>query len=357
MSDDTSEDKTEEPTGKKLDKAREEGNIAQTPEAKAVGSLIAGMVMVGMLAPMMARDIKALITPFIERPHEFAVDSGALSRLTVDIALGVGKVMAWPLALVVIFALGISLLQTKGFLFVPKRLMPSLDKLNPQQGIKRIFSVNQLMELVKSLVKLTLVGALMFWTTWKHVAEYQNLATITLGDLLDYLSDHIYWMAFLTVLAMVVIAVADYLFQRYRWMEKMKMTKQEVKDEHKQSEGDPQVKARIRSIRVQRARKRMMAAVPKADVVVTNPTHYAVALKYDPETMDAPRLVAKGVDLIAKRIRDLATENEVPIVENPPLARALHASVELDHEVPPEHYKAVAEVIGYVMRLKGKIAK
>ena len=357
MSDDSSDDKTEEPTGKKLEKAREEGNIAQTMEAKALASLIAGMILVGMLAPMMARDLKDLIVPFIERPHTFAVDSAALSRLTVTIALGVAKVMAWPLVLVVVFALTLSLLQSKGFLFVPKRLKPSFNKISPLQGVKRIFSVNQLVELVKSLLKISLVGALLFGATWKHVAEYQNLASISLVDLLSYLRDHIYWMTFLTVLATIVIAVGDYLFQRYRWMEKMKMTKQEVKDEHKQAEGDPQVKARIRSIRVQRARKRMMAAVPKADVVVTNPTHYAVALKYDPETMDAPRLVAKGVDLVAKRIRELATDNEVPIVENPPLARALYASVELDAEVPPEHYKAVAEVIGYVMRLKGGSAR
>lgn len=137
----------------------------------------------------------------------------------------------------------------------------------------------------------------------------------------------------------------------------MKMTKQEVKDEHKQAEGDPQVKAKIKSLRFQRARKRMMAAVPKADVVITNPTHYAVALKYDLDAMSAPILVAKGTDLVAKRIRDLADEHDVPIVENPPVARALFAAVELDQEIPPEHYKAVAEIIGYVMRLKGKLAQ
>ncbi|MGE5514259.1 MAG: flagellar biosynthesis protein FlhB [Bacteroidota bacterium] len=357
MADESSDDKTEDPTGKRLTEARGEGNIAQTMEAKIVASLVAGMILVGMLAPMMARDIKALITPFIERPHAIAVDAGALSHLTVDIGIGIAKVMAWPLALVVIFALTLSLIQSKGFLFVPKRLMPSFDKINPLQGVKRLFSLNQVVELVKALLKLALVGTLLFFAMWRHLGEYQNLATLGLEDLLAYLRDQIYWMAFITVLSMVIIAAADYFFQRYRWMEKMKMSKQEVKDEHKQSEGDPQVKARIRSIRISRARKRMMAAVPKADVVVTNPTHFAVALKYDPETMDAPHLVAKGADLVAKRIRDLATENEVPIVENPPLARALYATVELDQEVPPEHYKTVAEIIGYVMRLKGQRGK
>ncbi|HLO78146.1 MAG TPA: flagellar biosynthesis protein FlhB [Magnetospirillum sp.] len=356
MSDEGAEDKTEEPTGKRLSTARQEGNIAQTPEARILASLVAGMILVGMLAPMMARQLKALMTPLIERPHEFAVDPGALARLSLDLAIGVGKVMAWPLILVVVLGVSLSLAQTKGFMWVPKKLMPSFDKINPLQGVKRLFSVNQVVELGKALIKLTLIGSLLFWTTWKHLSEYQNLATIGLEDLLAYLRDQIYWLTFVTVLAVAVIAAADYLFQRWRWMEKMRMSKQEVKDEHKQQEGDPQVKARIRSLRIQRARKRMMAAVPQADVVVTNPTHYAVALKYDSETMNAPTLVAKGADLIAKRIRDLATENDVPIVENPPLARALYAAVELDQEVPPEHYKTVAEVIGYVMRLKGQRA-
>jgi flagellar biosynthetic protein FlhB len=155
--------------------------------------------------------------------------------------------------------------------------------------------------------------------------------------------------------ALLVVAAGDYGYQRWSFMKKMRMTKQEVRDEHKQMEGDPMIKARMRSMRRERARQRMMAAVPKSTVVVTNPTHYAVALKYEMDTMDAPILVAKGVELVALRIREIAQENDVPIVENPPLARALYATVELEQEVPQEHYKAVAEVIGYVMRLKGAL--
>jgi flagellar biosynthetic protein FlhB len=155
----------------------------------------------------------------------------------------------------------------------------------------------------------------------------------------------------------IVIAGADYMYQRFTYMKKLRMSKQEIKDEHRQSEGDPMVKARIRGLRLQRARQRMMASVPKADVVVTNPTHFACALKYDPNTMNAPVLVAKGQDLIAFRIRELAEQHDIMIVENPPLARALFAAVEIDREVPPEHYKAVAEVISYVFRLKGKLRR
>ena len=157
-----------------------------------------------------------------------------------------------------------------------------------------------------------------------------------------------------TIAVMTAIAALDFMFQKYQFTKQMRMSKQEVKDEHKQSEGDPQVKARIRALRQQRARERMMAAVPEADVVITNPTHYAVALKYDMEEMPAPKLIAKGIDTLAFRIREVAEEHDIPIVENPPLARALHASVELDEEIPPEHFVAVAEVIGYVMRMKGK---
>ncbi|MBX9635512.1 MAG: flagellar biosynthesis protein FlhB [Magnetospirillum sp.] len=356
MSDEASDDKTEEPTSKKLSTARQDGSVAQTPEGRILASLLAGLIIIGMLAPGMARDFMALLEPFIERPHTMALDINALTGLLTNMAIASGKIMAVPLSLVVVIALVISATQTKGFMWIPKKLAPDFSKMNPLTGVKRLFSVNQLVELLKALIKLTLIGGLLFWIIWRHLGELQNLATVELLDLLAYIHDQVYWLIFATVLVVAALAIGDYLYQHWRWMEKMKMSKQEVKDEHKQADGDPQVKARIRSIRMQRARKRMMAAVPHADVVVTNPTHFAVALKYDTETMNAPTLVAKGADLMAKRIRELAADNDVPVVENPPLARALYAAVELDQEVPPEHYKTVAEVIGYVMRLKGKRA-
>jgi flagellar biosynthetic protein FlhB len=176
-----------------------------------------------------------------------------------------------------------------------------------------------------------------------------------LGQILDRIQLVAILLTAGTVAVMTVVAALDYAFQRRSFIKQMRMTKQEVRDEHKQAEGDPQIKARIRRLRMERAQKRMMAAVPEADVVITNPTHFAVALAYEMETMSAPRLVAKGADVLAQRIREIAEENQVPLVENPPLARALYASVELDQEIPPEHYQAVAQVIGYVMRLKGEL--
>ena len=247
--------------------------------------------------------------------------------------------------------------QTKGFMWLPNKLAPDFNKLNPMSGLKRIVSVQHLVDFIKQLIKMSVVGTLLAWMIWSHVREYAQLGQLELLGILAYLHDRVYALVMAVLLLVTVVTIADYGFQYWRFIEKMKMTKQELRDEHKQSEGDPMVKMRLRNLRSKRARQRMMQAVPNADVIVTNPTHYAVALKYDMDTMNAPMLVAKGADLVAKRIRELAEENEVPIVENPPLARALFATVEMDQEVPPDHYKAVAEVISYVMNLKGKVGK
>jgi flagellar biosynthetic protein FlhB len=235
--------------------------------------------------------------------------------------------------------------------------MPDLNKINPMTGFGRMFSLQSVVELLKSIAKLTVVGVICYIALKPHVIELESLPSMDLMAVLAFLHRILIRLVMAIVLAIVVIAAADWFYQRFSYMKKLRMTKQEIKDENKQTEGDPMVKSRLRALRIQRARNRMMAAIPKADVVVTNPTHYACALKYDADTMNAPTLVAKGQNLIALRIREIAQENDVPVVENPPLARALYASVDLDREIPPEHYKAVAEVISYVMRLKGKLRR
>jgi flagellar biosynthetic protein FlhB len=207
----------------------------------------------------------------------------------------------------------------------------------------------------KSVAKIAVVGAIVVWLMRGESARISNLATLSPEDTLAEIQ-HLMLRLLLGVLAVLTpLAAADYIYQRLNHLRSLRMSKREVKEEMKQSEGDPIVKARLRQIRMDRARKRMMAAVPKASVVITNPTHYAVALAYELGAAGAPRVVAKGTDLVALKIREIAQAHEVPVVENPPLARALHAGVELDREIPPEHYKAVAEIIGYVFRLKGKI--
>jgi flagellar biosynthetic protein FlhB len=199
------------------------------------------------------------------------------------------------------------------------------------------------------------VAAVAFGLVFSAMNDIELISSFSLGQILDRIQLVAILLTAGTAAVMTVVAALDYAFQRRSFIKQMRMTKQEVRDEHKQAEGDPQIKARIRRLRMERAQKRMMAAVPEADVVITNPTHFAVALAYEMETMSAPRLVAKGADVLAQRIREIAEENQVPLVENPPLARALYASVELDQEIPPEHYQAVAQVIGYVMRLKGEL--
>jgi len=223
-------------------------------------------------------------------------------------------------------------------------------------GAKRLFSKQALANFVKGLAKLGLIGALMGWLLWPERHRLDALVMTDVAALMDLTRTLSIKLLGAVVGVLAIIAALDYLFQYRTWFQRQKMSLREMKEEFKHSEGDPTVKARIRQIRVERSRKRMMAAVPKASVVITNPTHYAVALQYD-RGMNAPLCVAKGIDGLALRIREVAREHGVPVVENPPLARALHATVEIDREIPAEHYKAVAEVIGYVMRLRRSFAR
>ena len=235
-------------------------------------------------------------------------------------------------------------------------MKPELKKLSLLTGLKRMFSSRSVVEFFKGITKLVLVTIVAMALTIPMIQDIALVPEIHLTEALDRMQIIAIQLAMGSVLVMTVIAGVDWIYQKYMFTKQMRMSKQEVKDEHKQAEGDPHVKARIRQLRTQRAQQRMMARVPEADVVITNPTHYAVALKYKMGEMPAPILIAKGVDSLALRIREVAEESEVPIVENPPLARALYSAVELEEEIPPDHFAAVAEVIGYVMRLKGKLS-
>ncbi|EME70563.1 flagellar biosynthesis protein FlhB [Paramagnetospirillum caucaseum] len=349
------EDKTEEPTDRKLSQAREQGNIPTSQEVKIWAGLVGALVIVALFAPYMARDVKRLLVPFIEHPHAFPMGQSDVGQVLAEITISMIKLLVLPMLLLMLLAL-VSAMAQSGLMFLPDKLTMDFSKLSPMKGITRIFSGRNLVEFFKSLFKVGAIGIVIYLMLKSRLSEYAGLAALDLMAMMDYLRDQVIAMILVVVLLVFVLAAADWFYQRWAFTQQMKMTKQEIKDEHKQTEGDPMIKGRLRALRMQRARQRMMQAVPKASVVVTNPTHYAVALQYDVDSMSAPILVAKGVDLIAKRIRDLATENEVPIVENPPLARALYATVELDEEIPPEHYKTVAEIIGYVMKLKGELA-
>jgi len=345
--------KTEEPTSKRMGKAWNEGNIPVSQEIKSVAVLLGGLVVVAVLAPWVARNMTSYMRSFLERPESMVVDIETFQSFVLGVVLEVGLYLAFPMFVLVVAAL-LGTWGQIGFVYTPKKLEPKLSNISPISGLGRMFSTTSLVEAGKGIFKMAIVGGLIGFLVFPAMSHPDKMIDQSLQVTLAELHRLIVMILFLVVLVMVALAAIDYVYQRWSHKEKLKMTKQEVKDEHKEQEGDPKVKNRIRALRMERHRQRMMAAVPRASVVITNPTHFAVALQYDIDAMGAPRVVAKGVDYLAKRIRQVAESHDVPIIENPPLARALYAAVEVDQEIPQEHYKAVAEVIGYVMRLKGK---
>ena len=345
--------KTEEPTPKKLEEGRKKGQVAVSREINTWLTLLVGTLVIGLMAPWVMTDIRVSLLPFVETPHLHALDTPAAGRVLFDAFAEVIGALLLPLLFFFLIAAAGPVLQN-GFVYSPKVLEMKSEKISPIKGLKRIFSLRQLMEFVKGLFKISIVGAVGVIVVLPALSALDIVPTFPLPDFLSALHGLVMKMLIAVVAVLFVIAFADVIFQRQQHHKQMRMTKQEVKEEFKQSEGDPVVKQRLRQIRQDRARNRMMQAVPEADVVVTNPTHYAIALKYRPADMAAPLLVAKGADLVAQRIRELAREHDIAIVENPPLARALYASVELDAEVPAEHYQAVAEVISYVWGLEGR---
>ncbi len=343
--------KTEEPTAKRLQDARMRGQVAVSREINNWLVMLAATLALVAFSPGMLRDGHRLLTHFLANAHQIAFDYASLQAqmtgLTLAVAGSVGPVVLAILAAGIAAGVG-----QVGWLMAPDAIAPQLSKISPLKGFERLFSAASLIEFTKGLAKMLIVG----WACWLVAApEFDRLPLFVLREpaaALSTIGAISLKLLIAAVAAMTVIAAADLFYQRLRLRRELRMSRTEIRDEFKEQEGDPMIKAKLRQIRQERSRRRMMQAVPKADVVITNPTHYAVALKYDRTTMDAPVLVAKGIDGVALKIREIADANRVPIVENPPLARALHASVELDATIAPEHYKAVAEVIGYVMRLR-----
>ncbi len=342
--------KTEEPTAKRLAESRKRGQVAQSREVNHLFMLGAASVVVLIFGPLLMTRVMTLCRAFLERAHELTIESDSLAHLTTELLLAVGFALFLPLLFLLAAAVAGNLSQV-GFLISNQIFEIDISKLSPIKGFGRLFSMRQVIELIKSMIKIALVMAVAYGALWPAMTSIDTFVGADMADtLLELL--HLMKRFLIAILCMLLaLAVLDYLYQRWEFARSMRMSKQELKDEYKQQEGDPVIKARLRKLRLERARKRMMKSVPTATVVVTNPTHYAVALKYD-RTMTAPRVVAKGMDLIALRIRDIARENSVPVVENAPLARTLHAMVEIDRDILPEHYKAVAEIISFVMKLK-----
>jgi len=354
MADDQDEgQKTEAPSQRRLQRAREEGRVAHSREINTWFVLGTTALLLMFVAPHTAHVLTVTLASFAD-PQRYLVDDGIMWHAVGDALWRVAEITAVPLGILAMAALAGSLVQT-GFVFATERIGFDLSHISPLGGIKRLFSLRALVELLKSVAKVVLVGAVAVMMLHGELNRLALLTTLSPEDILGEIARLVLRLLFGIVAVLTVLAGADYVYQRVAHLRSLRMSKRELREEMKQSEGDPLIRARLRQIRMDRTRRRMMAAVPGASVVITNPTHYAVALKYELGAAGAPRMVAKGKDLVALKIREVAIENNVPVVENPPLARALHAGVEIDREIPPEHYRAVAEIIGYVFRLKGKL--
>jgi flagellar biosynthesis protein FlhB len=348
---DDKDQKTQDPTQKKLDDALKKGDVVKSQDLVSWLMLFIAALIIATMSAGAAGGLSVPLKNLMANADMVSVDRAGLMGLLISLILAI--VVALGLPFLGLFIAGVAGNMVQHPLVLSgEGLKPKLSKISPLAGFKRIFGKDAFVNFLKGLAKIGVVGTVMFVVLWPQRAAIDSLVRMDVEMLLPHTLGIVMNVLIAVVAIMAIVALADYVYQYQRWYERQKMSLQEPKEEFKQSDGNPEIKGKIRQIRRERARKRMMSSVPQATVVITNPTHFAVALKYE-TGMAAPVCVAKGADLIALKIRELATANDVPIVENVPLARALHATVEVDQPIEEEHYKAVAEVIGYVMRLKG----
>lgn len=346
--------KSEEPTSRRLDQAREQGDVVKTADLPQLTSFAGAAAAILIFGGWLSTNLSASLLPFIAHPEAMRIQDGGGVVIARHAMLAAAPFLAVVLGAAAIAGTGGHLIQT-GFMWTPDKLSFDFNKVNPMAGFKKLFGVDALVHFGKSLVKVLLVAWIAYSVVKPHWPELQQLAEEDPVQMLIYAMDILKRLVFAIGAFMLAIAGFDWFWQRQRFMQRLMMTKEEVKEDFKQTEGDPHIKARQKAIRVQRARRRMMANVPKATVVVMNPTHFAVALKYDEGAATAPQCVAKGVDAVALRIRAVAEEAGVTVIEDPPLARALYASVEIEDYIPMAHYEAVAKIIGFIMNGKKKL--
>lgn len=353
-------EKTEEPTSKKLEDARKEGQVAKSKEITNALQLLGLFVIMRVWLGYMGNsflgifnDIYSQIPDYIKLYDGYLPDSTiriVFNRIFLRMLTIVGPILL--IAFMVAFIA--DLVQVK-WKVTGKPLQPKFNKLNPISGFKRIFSLNSIVELIKSIAKILVIGYAVYSFLKGAAPSVYLLYGISLNQAILQIGDLVINMGFRICIFYMIIAILDYVYQKIKFKRDMRMTKQEVKDEYKNQEGDPQIKSRQRQRMMEASRRRMMQQLPEADVVITNPTHYAVAIKYDQEVYDAPYVIAKGADYLAQRIKDVAKENHIEIVENKPLARMLYANVDVGSVIPPELYQAVAEVLAFVYHIQGKV--
>jgi len=350
MAEDSDLERTEPASTRRLEQAREEGQVPQSRDLSTFLVLLVGTAALWISGTWLGQRLVGMMAHGLQFSRTAAFDTKLMGNelyvLSSDALVGL-----IPFFVAVILAALAGPMSMGGMIFSGKAFQPDFTRLSPMKGLGRMFSVHGLVELLKSVMKAGLVGLVAWWVVRRHQDQIFALFRTSLGPGLVSFLDMLFYSTLMIVMGIALVVVVDVPFQLWQYYNKLKMTKEEVRKESKEQEGDPQLKGRIRNMQRQMARKRMMAEVPKADVVVTNPSHYAVALKYDSERMGAPRVVAKGMGLLAARIRDLARENGVPLLEAPPLARALYRHAEPGDEVPATLYTAVAEVMAYIYHL------
>ncbi|MDE2487257.1 MAG: flagellar biosynthesis protein FlhB [Alphaproteobacteria bacterium] len=342
------ESRTEEPTARKLERAREHGDVAKTQDLGTLASLAGAAGVIAIAGGLMARRLAEALVPFLANADSINLTGDGAVEVARHAGLAAAPILAAVMFAAAVAGVAGNLVQT-GFLFTPDRLKPDFGKVSPIAGFKRIFGLDGLVNFLKSLAKVFAVGAIGWWVLKPHVQEMAGLARMAPVEMLPFAADVLRRLVFAVLALMLVVAGADWFWQRQRYMARMRMTKEELKEDYRQSEGDPHVKAKQKQKRAEAARRRMMQAVPTATVVIMNPTHYAVALKYEQGEDAAPVCVAKGLDSLALKIREIAEEAKVPVVEDPPLARALYAAVEVDEMIPQAHFEAVAKIIGFIL--------
>jgi flagellar biosynthetic protein FlhB len=354
MSEEDESQKTEEPTPKKMEDSRKKGQVAMSREVNTWLILLMATIVMGALGPSIAIDLKNSLQVYLEQAHALPGVPGGFYLMLGQAFQDMLRVLTLPFLCLVFIAFVGPFVQV-GPLFSAETIVPKLDKISPVKGLKRLFSMKSLVEFLKGLLKLSTVGVVGFVIISPYFDNFEHLVGMPLNIVLDEVLVLILKMMIGILVVLVIVAVIDLSFQRADHTKKMRMSKQEIKDEYKQTEGDPHMKGKLKQLRAEKGRQRMIQAVPGADVVITNPTHYSIALKYDPDNMEAPMCVAKGMDEIALIIREVAKEHDVTIFENKPLARAMYDIIEVDQMVPTEHFQAVAEVISFVFKQQGKI--
>jgi len=347
------QERTEAPTGRRLQEARDKGDVVKSMEVPSAAVLLAGLLTLYMLSNFFLERFYLIMRYYLGHIDTLEITMDNMPWMTREAMLHLLITVGPVMGVIVLVALASNYAQV-GILFSMEKLTPKLNKLNPFSGLKNMFSMQALAQLVKSVAKIGLIGYVAYSEISGILPAMPPLMDQEPYNIMAFIAKISFWIFLKAAIVIAMLAVADYIFQRWQFMKKMKMTKQEIKEEAKQTEGDPMVKGRIRSIQYEMARRRMMSEVPKAEVVITNPTRLAIALKYDSTSMTAPTVVAKGAGIIAQRIKDIAKEHGIPLVEDKPLAQTLYKTVEINQAIPENLYQAVAEVLAYVYNLKNR---